>query len=523
MSHEIRTPMNGVLGMTELLLETGLTGAQRKFAETVQRSGKSLLGIINDILDFSKIEAGKLNLEHIDFDLRQTVEDTVELLAERAHSKGLELVCALPVDLAPRVKGDPLRLGQVLTNLVGNAIKFSERGEVTVALICLEDNTDGIRLRFEVTDTGPGISKEAQGRIFENFTQADGSTTRKHGGTGLGLPISKQLVEMMGGVMQVDSSAGVGSTFSFVLRFEKSSDQGTPVARDKLTGLRALVVAPNATTRNVLRVQLTHWGMSSRTVDTPDEALDLLAQAQTRGMRYDVVLIDSAMPGQGALKLARAIKAAPTLTEARVAMLTPVGRHTDVREVRQAGVRVSLPKPVRQSALYDGIVSLTSNEEGSSAEPEVVEKPQMPPRQTNRRRLLLAEDNPVNQEVALGILQIEGFDVTVAKNGVEAVEAFSTAAFDLVLMDCHMPEMDGFEATRKIRSLEKQGNLKRVPIVALTANAMQQDRDECLNAGMDDHLSKPYSRLQMRETLGRWLPQETRETAATESLAGKAA
>jgi signal transduction histidine kinase len=221
MSHEIRTPMNGVLGMTELLLETGLTAAQRRFAETVQRSGKSLLGIINDILDFSKIEAGKLNLEHIEFDLRQTVEDTVELLAERAQSKGLELVSALPANLVKHVKGDPLRLGQVLTNLVGNAIKFTERGEVTVSASCVEDAANAIALRFEVSDTGPGISKEAQGRIFENFTQADGSTTRSYGGTGLGLPISKQLVEMMGGTMQVESAPGVGSTFWFMVRFEK--------------------------------------------------------------------------------------------------------------------------------------------------------------------------------------------------------------------------------------------------------------------------------------------------------------
>lgn len=515
MSHEIRTPMNGVLGMTELLLETGLTGAQRRFAETVQRSGKSLLGIINDILDFSKIEAGKLNLEHIDFDLRQTVEDTVELLAERAQSKGLELVCALPVNLVPRVKGDPLRLGQVLTNLVGNAIKFTDRGEVTVSASCLEDTPDSVALRFEVTDTGPGISKEAQGRIFENFTQADGSTTRSHGGTGLGLPISKQLVEMMGGTMHVESVPGVGSTFWFAVRFDKhDADQAEAISYNKLEGIRALVVAPNATTRNILHVQMTNWGMSNRTVETPDQALDMLTQAAARGAPYDVVIIDTALEASGALKLAKAIKASPALADARTVMLMPVGRQGDIREVRHAGVRMCLSKPVRQSALYDCLVSVMSRTEEANANVPVAEAPPTPVRRQNRRRLLLAEDNPVNQEVALGILQIEGYQVHVAKNGSEAVEVFSKSAFDLVLMDCHMPEMDGFEATRKIREMEKQGNLKRIPIVALTANAMQQDREECLNAGMDDHLSKPYSRLQMRETLDRWLPAEGAEDTA---------
>jgi PAS domain S-box-containing protein len=509
MSHEIRTPMNGVLGMTELLLETGLTSAQRRFAETVQRSGKSLLGIINDILDFSKIEAGKLNLEHIEFDLRQTVEDTVELLAERAHSKGLELVCALPVDLALNVKGDPLRLGQVLTNLIGNAIKFSERGEVTVSASCSEATSDSMTLRFEVTDTGPGITKEAQGRIFENFTQADGSTTRKHGGTGLGLPISKQLVDMMGGTMHVESVPGVGATFWFSLRFEKQTTPIETPSYKKVEGLRALVVGPHATTRNILHVQMTHWGMSSRTVETADQALDLLTHTQARGSPYHIVIIDTALEGSRALKLAKAIKASPTLADIRTVMLMPVGRQTDIREVRQAGVRMCLPKPVRRAALYECLVSVMSAVESNQDDTEVVDKPAAPVRQLNRKRLLLAEDNPVNQEVALGILQIEGFDVTLAKNGAEALEAYSRAAFDVVLMDCHMPEMDGFEATRKIRALEKQANLQRVPIVALTANAMQQDREECLNAGMDDHLSKPYSRLQMRETLARWLPQQS--------------
>jgi PAS domain S-box-containing protein len=509
MSHEIRTPMNGVLGMTELLLETGLTATQRRFAETVQRSGKSLLAIINDILDFSKIEAGKLDLEHIDFDLRQTIEDTIELLAERAQSKELELACNLPVDLVTRVKGDPLRLGQVLTNLVGNAIKFTEQGEVAVSLSFVEDGGDSITLRFEVTDTGPGISEEAQGRIFENFSQADGSTTRKHGGTGLGLAISKQLVEMMGGEMRVESTPGVGSTFWFAVRFDKAEAATgvDPFFRNKLEGVRALIVARNATTRATLNAQITNWGMKNRSVETPDQALALLTHAAARGAPYQIIIIDSAMSGGGGhMDLTRAIKADAALSDARIVMLMPVGRHGDVRDARHAGVMLCLSKPVRQSAFYDGLLSVITGTGDAISDAASSEPDKAAAKRENRGKLLLAEDNAVNQQVALAILKIEGYQVTVAKSGVEALDAYSKSAFDLILMDCHMPEMDGFEATRNIREIQKQSNLKRIPIIALTANAMQQDRDECLNAGMDDHLSKPYTRLQMRAMLDRWLP-----------------
>ncbi|MDB5902472.1 MAG: hypothetical protein JWM26_1350 [Betaproteobacteria bacterium] len=518
MSHEIRTPMNGVLGMTELLLETGLTATQRRFAETVQRSGKSLLAIINDILDFSKIEAGKLDLEHIEFDLRQTIEDTIELLAERAQSKELELACNLPVDLVTRVKGDPLRLGQVLTNLVGNAIKFTEQGEVAVSLSFVEDGGDSITLRFEVTDTGPGISKEAQGRIFENFSQADGSTTRKHGGTGLGLAISKQLVEMMGGEMRVESTPGVGSTFWFAVRFDKAEPATgvDPFFRNKLEGVRALIVARNATTRATLNAQITNWGMKNRSVETPDQALALLTHAAARGAPYQIIIIDSAMSSGSHMDLTRAIKADAALSDARIVMLMPVGRHGDVRDARQAGVMLCLSKPVRQSALYDGLLSVVTGTGDSISDAASIEPSKAAVKRENRGKLLLAEDNAVNQQVALAILKIEGYQVIVAKSGVEALEAYSKSAFDLILMDCHMPEMDGFEATRNIRQIQKQSNLKRIPIIALTANAMQQDRDECLNAGMDDHLSKPYTRLQMRAMLDRWLPvaDATTEEAA---------
>ncbi|HEV7800874.1 MAG TPA: response regulator, partial [Burkholderiales bacterium] len=409
---------------------------------------------------------------------------------------------------------------QVLTNLVGNAIKFTEQGEVAVSVSCMEETEDSTTLRFEVIDTGPGITEEAQGRIFENFSQADGSTTRKHGGTGLGLAISKQLVEMMGGNMRVESKVGVGSTFWFAVRFDKADVQTDvePVFRNKLEGVRALIVARNATARGTLNAQITNWGMKNRSVETPDQARALLTHAAARGAPYQIVILDSAMSGAGALELTRGIKSDAALSDARIVMLMPVGRHGDVRDARQAGVMLCLSKPVRQSALYNGLLSVVT---GDAIDLAAIEPVKVAAKRENRGKLLLAEDNAVNQQVALAILKMEGYQVTIAKHGVEALEAYSKSTFDLILMDCHMPEMDGFEATRNIRETQKQSGLKRIPIIALTANAMQQDRDECLHAGMDDHLSKPYTRLQMRAMLDRWLPLPA--DAATDESAAKAA
>jgi two-component system, sensor histidine kinase and response regulator len=520
MSHEIRTPMNGVLGMTELLLETGLTATQRKYADTVQRSGKNLLGIINDLLDFSKIEAGKLELERVDMDLRRTMEDIVELLAERAHSKGLELACSIPADLPTHVKGDPLRVGQILTNLLGNAIKFTEQGSVVVRVESIADTAGEVTLRFEVADTGVGISLAAQSRIFEEFSQADGSTTRKHEGSGLGLAISKQLVEMMGGTIHVQSELGAGSTFWFTLKFEK---QAAPVAEVRaapiglLTGVRVLILEASSTHRGILQAQMTNWQMSIRLADTPKQAMELLAEAASRKVPYDMAVIDFGLPGPDAFELARRIRARADTGKVRLVMLTQ--RHADIRAAHDAGFNACLVKPLRQTALYESLVNVMSGRPQEALASQASPRPAPAPAAV-RGDILLVEDNVINQQVALGILQISGYSVTVVNNGREALEAHAQGGFDLILMDCHMPEMDGFEATRAIRLRERTSlGARRLPIIALTANAMARDREECLDAGMDDHLSKPFNMLALQEMLERWMAHAAGADGNTRALA----
>src|SRR5437762_4786793 len=517
MSHEIRTPMNGVLGMAELLLEAGLTSTQRKYAETVQRSGKNLLGLINDLLDFSKIEAGKLELENVDMDLRRTLEDVVDLLAERAHVKGLELACSIPANLVTHVKGDPLRLGQVLTNLVGNAIKFTEQGSVVIRVAGLEETAQSVTLRFEVSDTGAGISAAAQSHIFEEFAQADGSTTRKHGGSGLGLAISRQLVEMMGGNIYVESVLGAGSTFWFTSRFEKQETQDSRAApMGMLTVVRALIVESSAINGGILHSQMSNWGMTNRVDATPAQAIDLLSQAAARNAPFDIAIIDLGLPGMDALELARAIRARADIATLRLVMLTHL--QPDMQNAREAGIDACLAKPVRQTVLYEWLVNVMACQPQEAVAGREVSEPVNAAPAGSRGNILLVEDNLINQQVALGILQIQGYSVTVVNNGREALDAYAQGAFDLILMDCHMPEMDGFEATREIRGRERSSIGKRVPIIALTANAMAQDREECLSTGMDDHLSKPFSMQTMQDMLDRWMPRasaEALQTAAT--------
>ncbi len=512
MSHEIRTPMNGVLGMTELLLETGLTSTQRKYAETVQRSGTNLLGIINDVLDFSKIEAGKLELEQVDMDLRRTVEDTIDLLAERAHNKGLELACSMPSGIPNHLRGDPLRLGQILTNLAGNAIKFTEKGSVLLSVSCIDDTPKQVTLRFDVKDTGQGVSLEAQSRIFDEFAQADGSTTRKHGGSGLGLAIGKQLVEMMKGSIHVESVPGEGANFWFTAVFGKqpqpARDDTSLAPVGTLMGVRALIVEASAISRGILHAQVSGWGMSTRIADTPDHALDQLRQAVARGAPYDIAIIDLGLPGTGSLELARTIKADLAISRARMVMLTPVGNHAMIKEARNAGLDACLVKPVRQSALYEALVNVMAGK--SMADDRQAKREEVVAQVAGSRgAVLLVEDNLINQAVAIGMLnKLQGYSVVVANHGIEALDACAKQDFDLILMDCHMPEMDGYDATRAIRQREVESSSgKHVPIIALTANAMAQDREECLEAGMDDHMSKPFSRRQMQDMLNRWMPR----------------
>ena len=499
MSHEIRTPMNGVLGMTELLQGTSLDRKQQRFAEAIHDSAESLLGIINDILDFSKIEAGKLELEQIDFDLRAVMEETVECLASQAHEKGLELVCAAPPDLQTTVRGDPVRLRQVLMNLVGNAVKFTQHGEIVVRVAVLEDRGEYLNIRFEVTDTGVGIDPDKLALIFDSFAQEDGSTTRRYGGTGLGLAISKQLVELMGSEIGVESTPGAGSVFSFTLRMKKSPDAvvAMPWQAQSLAGKRVLIVDDNATNREILEHQLANWRASTESACDADEALSLLEAALARGVPYDLAILDMHMPRKDGLDLARAIRTNSDLADLKLLLLSSVAQPATEDAMRELRIDGQLTKPVRQSHLYDTLVVVVSG----TGRAESYTRLQPASVKALRGRILLAEDNPVNQAVAIGMLSDLGIEVLVAANGREAVEKVSAEDFDVVLMDCQMPIMDGFEATRTIRRVETEQGKAPIPVIAVTANALKGDREHCLSAGMDEYLTKPFTTEQLHTIL----------------------